>query len=66
MNDSKTALMRISNRQKLQCNPPKTIILDILDENGENIKPRDEHKMLGIKIKKDLTWGLYLKTGNKP
>ena len=65
MNDSKTALMRISNRQKLQCNPPETIILDILDENGENIRPRDEHKILGIRIKRDLTWGLYLKNGAK-
>ena len=65
MNDGKTALMRISNRQKLQCNPPETIILDILDDQGNNIRPRDEHKILGIRIKKDLTWGLHLKTGEK-
>ena len=65
MNDGKTALMRISNRQKLQCNPPETIILDILDDQGNNIRPRDEHKILGIRIKKDLTWGLHLKTGKK-
>ena len=65
MNDGKTALMRISNRQKLQCNPPETIILDVLDEHGKNIVPRNDHKLLGIRVKKDLTWGLHLKSGKK-
>ena len=45
MNDGKTAFMRLSKRQKLQFNPPETIILDVLDENGRNIIPRDEHKI---------------------
>ena len=36
-----------------------------MDEHGNNIMPRTDHKLLGIRVKKDLTWGLYLKSGKK-
>ena len=60
MNDNKTAMMRLAPRQQHQVNPPETVILDILDSNGERIKPKIEHKLLGTNIKRDLTWGNQL------
>ena len=46
-------------------NPPETVILDILDQDGERIRPRIEHKLLGTNVKRDLTWGNQLFYKNK-
>ena len=36
-----------------------------LDENRRNIQPRSEHRILGINLKRDLTWGNNLKYREK-
>ena len=57
--------MRLTTRQRHQINDTERVILNELDEFGKNIAPRPEHRILGINIKRDLTWGNNLKFGEK-
>ena len=65
INKRKMALMRLTTRQRHQINDTERVILNELDEFGKNIAPRPEHRILGINIKRDLTWGNNLKFGEK-
>ena len=38
---------------------------DVLDKDGNRIKPRIGHSLLGTNIKGDLAWGHHLMTGDK-
>ena len=65
VNKDKTAVMRITTRQKHQVNPEENIILDLVDKNGDNIKPISENRFLGVNVKRDLSWGNHLLHGEK-
>ena len=60
INKKKTALMRLTTRQRHQINGTETVILNAVDENGKNIQPIIERRTLGINLKRDLTWGSNL------
>ena len=50
INEDKTMLCRITSRQQHQANPPEQVILDQLDEDGNNIRPKEVVRILGVNI----------------
>ena len=58
-------MMRFTIRQQHQINPPETLSLNVMDSDGNYIVPVAETRLLGVTIKRDLTWGQHLKYGNK-
>ena len=67
INKDKTHIMEIMIRQKrgrIANNPPELEALNDKDEI-EIIKCKDDARILGMNIQKDLTWNAHLETGSK-
>ena len=56
INEKKTILQKLMSRRKLQTKPVETIHLNQCNEQGEWIYPMESHKLLGIRLKNDLSW----------
>ena len=65
LNEGKTLLLRVTTRQQKQVNPNENIILEDLDENGENVRPKAYQRILGITFSQGLNWEAHLKTVHK-
>ena len=50
INEDKTLLCRITSCQQHQANPLEQVILDQLDEDGNNIRPKEVVRILGTNI----------------
>ena len=54
INEDKTMLCRITSRQQHQANPPEQVILEHLDGDGNNIRPKEALRIFGASISKIL------------
>ena len=63
LNISKTQILRTTSRQQHVSNQQEKIILDAKDNKGENIKPSNSAKILGIIFNKSLIWREFLEVG---
>ena len=63
LNCDKTELIRITSRQQLAANGPENLILAATNSKGENIKPENTAKILGITFQNNLNWAQHFETG---
>ena len=55
----------MTTRQQKQVNPEENVILEDVDENGEQVKPKAHQRILGITFSQGLNWEAHLETAPK-
>jgi len=66
INNGKTSpVLRLTSRQQHQANLEEDVILDVLDDEGEQVRPGQVQRLLRVNITENLMWGNCLLTGEK-
>ena len=65
LNISKTQILRTASRQQHVGNKRENIILSAKNDKGENIKPAESAKILGVIFNKALVWREFLEVGQE-
>ena len=65
LNISKTQILRTASRQQHVGNKGENISLEAKNDKGENIKPSESAKILGITFHKSLIWREYIEAGKE-
>ena len=63
LNVNKTQLLRTASRQQHVGNNGERVLLDAVDDKGDNIAPKESAKLLGVTLYKTLSWREYLEVG---
>ena len=65
LNLDKTVIMRNNTRQQIAANGPEILFLQAKDKKGENFKPSNDAKILGVTVNKNLSWNSHLNYGKE-
>ena len=67
VNETKTAVIEVMNKQKRSRVKGAPPIIEAKDENSEDVTlaARDDVRLLGVNLSKDLTWATHLETGTE-
>ena len=65
MNISKTQILRTASRQQHVGNQRENIVLSAKNDKGENIRPANCAKILGVIFNKSLVWREFLEVGKE-
>ena len=63
LNIDKTQLLRITTRQQIVANKGEKICLQALDSDGNNNRPKESAKVLGLTVNSNLNWIGHLSKG---